>query len=181
MSTAKKPTKKISELLLKLNDPAPKEVIKAIEALKMHGNELIIEPLVKLHVETTNNAIKSEIETLLNTVKSTKVPPYVINCLQNKDYQPAHQILLSSIWNSNLDYTAYLDDIVNAAIDGELMEAMECITIFESLEAELTEEKIMPPLITLNKYLNDPGLEATPKHTLLKEVATFLNHVNQTL
>ncbi|MFD1552237.1 hypothetical protein DNU06_11615 [Putridiphycobacter roseus] len=181
MSTTKKPNKKVSELLGKLNDSEPKEVIKAIEALKLHGNEMIIEPLVKLHVSTSNNAIKSEIETLLNTIKSTKVPPYVIACLQNKEYQSAHQILLSSIWNSNLDYTPYLEDIVNTAIAGDLMEAMECITIFENLEAELDEEKIMPPLIALNKYLNEPGLETTAKHDLLKEVALFLNHVNQTL
>ncbi|MFK8038440.1 MAG: hypothetical protein AB8B74_09130 [Crocinitomicaceae bacterium] len=181
MSEAKKINKKVQDLILKLDDPDSKTQIKAIQSLKIYGNEMAIEPLVALHVTSQNNAVKSEIESLLNTLKAENTQSAVIACLTNSDYELSHQMILSSIWNSSLDYSSYLNEIVETAINGDFMAAMECITIFENLETELSEEKILGPLLTLNQYLNDTNGEESPKNSLLTEVAVFLNRMNQSL
>lgn len=181
MANEKKPSKKVLELIGQLGSAEAKTQIKAIQELKIHGTEEVIEPLISLHVVSQNNAVKAEIESLLNTLKVDGVQPSVIDCLVNVEYESAHQIILSSIWNSNLDYSDYLQEIVETAVNGDFMAAMECLTIFENMEAELSEEKVMPPLLALNQYLNDNRGEDSPKHKLLTEVAVFLNRVNQSL
>lgn len=181
MPEEKKAQKKLQALIAQLQENEAKKQIAAIQELKIHGNPTAIEPLIALHVESANNAVKSEIEGLLNTLKSEDVQPAMIDCLNNPEFEEAQQIILASIWNSNLDYSNYLNDIVVAAINGDFMLAMECLTIFENMEADLTEEKVMPPLLSINQYLNDNHGEDSPKHNLLTEVGVFLNRVNQSL
>ena len=181
MSAENKANKKVQELIGILHNSEPKKQIEAIKALKIHGNETAIEPLIALYVDTTNNVVQTEIVALLNTLKADNVQENIIECLTNPDYEPAHQIILSSIWNSNLDYSDYLNEIVTTAVNGDFMTAMECLTIFENMEADLTEEKVMPPLVTINQYLNDNIGEESPKHSLLSEVGIFLNQISQSL
>ena len=181
MAEKKKPNKKVAELVKKLNAPEPKEVIKAVKSLKIHGNENTIEPLIQLYINTTNNAIQNEIIDLLNSIKSTKVPPVLISCLVNEKYKTASQVMLSSIWNSNLDYTDYLSEIVSIAQNGEMMDAMECLTIIENMEGTLNEDKIMDALVNLKSYLVENSNENTPKMGLLREVAMILTEINETL
>lgn len=181
MADKKKTDKKVLGLIKQLELKGPKDVIKAIKSLKMHGDETSIEPLVKLYSSTKNNAIQNEIVDLLNSIKSTKVPPVLINCLTNSDYSNARQIMLSSIWNSNLDYTDYLSEIVEAAQNGEMMDAMECLTILENMEGTLSEEKIMDPLVSIKSYLSENTTVNTSKMGLLREVAMLLTEINNTL
>ena len=181
MAEKKKPNKKVAELIKNLSAPEPKDVIKAIKSLKIHGDEKAIEPLIKLYSETTNNAVQNEIVDLLNSIKSTKVPPVLIDCLTNTKYVKATQIMLSSIWNSNLDYTDYLSEIVSTAQNGEMMDAMECLTIIENMEGTLSEDKIMDALVGLKSYLVENSKENTPKMGLLREVAMILTEINESL
>lgn len=181
MSSEKKINKKVLELIRDLNDLESKVQIKAIKSLKIHGEESAIEPLIALHVSSKNNVVKSEIESLLNTLKAEGSQNAVITCLVNKDYESSHQMILSSIWNSSLNYAPYLNEIVETAINGDFMSAMECLTIFENLETELSEEEVMAPLLTINQYLNDINGEQSSKNSLLTEVAVFLNKMNQSL
>ena len=181
MPAKKKPVKKVAELLNQLQKADSKAQIQAIKDLKIHGNQTAIEPLVRCYVESTNNVVKSEIENLLNTLKVNDVQEAVIDCLSNPEFETAYQMILSSIWNSNLDYSDYLNEIVETAVNGDFMMAMECLTIFENMEFSLSEEKVMPALVTINQYLNDNHGEESPKHDLLSEVAVFLNQINQSL
>jgi len=177
----KKNNKKVTELLDKLTSSETKDVVKAIKSLKIHGNENTIEPLLKCFVDTTNIAIHNEIVDLLNSIKSTKVPAVLIDCLQKEEFIPAKQTMLSSIWNSNLDYTPYLSEIVQAAQTGEMMDAMECLTILENMEGTLSEDKIMDALVNLKSYLVEHSTVNTPKMGLLREAALLLTEINETL
>ena len=181
MAKEKKTNKKVVELLKKLDSKEPKDIINAIKSLKVSGDKSVIEPLVKLYTTTQNNAIKNEISDLLNTLKSTEAPDEVIKCLSNDKYALARTMLLSSIWNSNLDYTNYLDEIVKAGTKGDMMDAMECLTIIENMEGTLDEQKIMDPLINLKSYLVENASDNSQKNQLLKEVAQILTEINDSL
>ena len=181
MSDIKKVNKKVAQILLQLSSPEPKDIIKAIKAIKMSGNETAIEPLIDLYSNTTNNAVQSEIIDLLNSIKSTKVPAVLIECLKNEKYAKARQVMLSSIWNSNLDYTPYLLEIVESAQKGEMMDAMECLTILENMEGTLSEEKIMDALLSMKSYLVENTKENSPKMGLLQDVTLLLSEINNSL
>ncbi len=181
MSEIKTVNKKVAQIILQLSSPEPKDVIKAVKSLKMSGNETAIEPLIDLYCTTQNNAVKSEIIDLLNSIKSTKVPAVLIECLANDKYSVARQTMLSSVWNSNLDYTPYLLEIVEATQKGEMMDAMECLTILENMEGTLSEEKIMDALLSMKSYLVENSNDNTPKVDLLREVTLLLTEINNSL
>lgn len=174
-------TKKIQILIKDLESSSDKDKLQAISSIKIHGNETTIEPLVKLYCNTQNETVLNEITKIFNSLKDIKTPKEVVSCLNNKKYQKSHLMLLASVWNSNLDYTDYIFDIVQVATQGDMMAAMECITIIENMEGTLNEAKIFDALIFLKSYLQENEKEQSARMNLLKEVAVLLQEINDSL
>lgn len=184
MSMAEKettPDKKIKSLLVDLAGKDEASKVSAVQALKVHGNETVIEPLLVVLTSDSSAEVQSEIIDLLNTTKSTKVPAEIAKALVDSRFVDIRQILLSSIWNSGLDYAPYLKEIMIAGTEGEMMEALECITILENMEADLSEDEIFEPLLVLTEYLGTHKSETGPKMDLLKEITVTLQQRNNLL
>ena len=173
--------RKLISLLEVLEKGTPEKRLESIQSLKVHGDETTIKPLVECLMKEDDDSVKKEIISLLNTTKSTKVPVEIIKCIENDAYQKVHQILLASIWNSGLDYTQYMEQIVACTIKGDLMHAIECITIIENIEGEFLETQIMEPIILLKKYLVEKKNSDDPKNEILKEILITLQTINDSL
>jgi hypothetical protein len=171
---------KIKELLSTLANGDNKEQVKAVQGLKVHGNETIIESLLLVLANDPNPALYSEIVDLLNTPKSTKVPAEIAKALVDKRFVDIRHTLLTTIWNSGLDYRPHLAEIATAATEGEMMDALECITIIENIEGEMTEDQLFEPLIVLTEYLGSTKDDG-PKLDLIREVTSTLQNINNML
>jgi hypothetical protein len=67
---------------------------------------------------------------------------------------------------------------VTIAIEGDFMEAMECLTIIESMEPPLPEDQLMDCLLSLKEYFSkNPTGE---KVTLIKSIATYVQFTEDT-
>ncbi|UKN03556.1 HEAT repeat domain-containing protein [Paracrocinitomix mangrovi] len=173
--------KKVKELLSLLASKDEQKQLQAIKSLKVHGDETVIEPLVQVLAASSFDSVKYEITELLNTIKSSKVPAQVAKCLENPDYKDVRQILLASIWNSGLDYRPYLGIIATATVEGDFMDAMECITIIENIEEQLEEEHILDAIMVFNAYLVDNNDNDDSKVNLIKEIVVILQQMNDNL
>lgn len=173
--------KKIKNILLDLQKKEENKQIAAVKSLKIHGDESVIEPLIQTWIGTESEKLKIEIEDLLNTIKSTKVPEVLVSCLNNPKYSEARQTMLVSMWNSGLDYRPYLGDIASATVEGDFMAAMECITILENLEGQLEEDQVMDALLVFKTYLVDNREEKNTKSDLIKEMVIVLQQMNDNL
>ncbi len=173
--------KKIKTLLLDLGSKDEKVQLKAVKALKVHGNETVIEPLLLMLVNDASPAVYAEICEILNTIKFTSVPEKIASALVDKRFTSIRQELLISIWNSGLDYRPYLKEIMMAGVEGEMMDALECITIVENIEGELTEDELFEPLIVLTEYIASNRSESGAKLDLLKEITLDLQNRNNLL
>ena len=176
----KKESQKIEKLLEQLSSKDEQEQIKAVVKLKSEGNETVVEPLVGICNTTESEDLKKEIIDLLNTIKSTKVPEELVKCLINPAFKSSRQMMLASIWNSGLDYNQYMGEIVQATVEGDLMEAIECITILENLENGLDENEIMDGLIVIKAYLVDNKDESS-RTNILKEIVGMLQQMNDSV
>ena len=116
----------------------------------------------------------------MNNAKSTKVPEKLIYCLQQEKYKSVQQILLASIWNSKLDYRKYLAQIVQITLKGELLDALECLTIIENFEEIPSEESINEALVLLGNFLHE-NKNGSPKNDLLIEIGIVLKKMNDSL
>ena len=179
MAEEKSTNKKLQLLLADLIGKDLAKQLEAVESLRSHGNETVIEPLLDTWISTSSMELKTEIVDLLNNIKSSKVPKQIMTCLANKKYASQKQLLLSSIWNSGLDYHDYIADLVAIACDSDLMEVFEVETIIENLEGIPSDEVLSESLVTLGNYLTEHKNESSPKIDLLIQIGVMLKRMNE--
>jgi hypothetical protein len=170
--------KRLKALLLDLNSKSSEKQIAAVQAMKIHGNETIIEPLVEVLAKTSSEELKFEITDVLNNVKSSKVPEKIIACLGAKKFAGCRQELLASIWNSGLDYRAYITEIIVATLQGDLMDALECVTIVENFDSSPEEEDLNEALVVLGNYLSEHKNESSARIDLLIQIGILMKRMN---
>jgi len=99
-------------------------------------------------------------------------------------YDPANlairQEVLSTIWNSRLDYSSNLAEFVEIAIEGDYLEALECLTIIENLEGPFEESDILESQLHLKEYL-EQGQKNDQKAILISEIALLIKNFNEEL
>lgn len=179
MAEEKSKNKKLQLLLTDLAGKDISKQITAVEGLRAHGNETILEPLLDTWAATKSDELKFEIEDLLNNIKSSKVPKQIMACLINEKYAPQKQMLLASIWNSGLDYNEFVSDLVAIAVESDLMEVFEVETIIENLEGIPSDEVLSESLVILGNYLSEHKHESSPKIDLLIQIGVLLKKLNE--
>ncbi|MCC7453305.1 MAG: hypothetical protein IT222_03990 [Crocinitomix sp.] len=172
---------KIQGLLNDLSENDPAKLVSTIQSLKIHGNENTIEPLLLLLSKNPVNEVRKEIIDLLNTTKSTKVPEKIAKALSDPRFIALRHDLLVSIWSSGLDYRPYLREIVIAGTEGEMMDALECLSIVESVEEEFSENQLFDALLVLTEYLRNNKDVKDAKMDLLRELTQELQSRNNLL
>jgi len=173
--------KKVKGLLLDLQGVDQDKQLKAVKALKIHGTDAAIEPLLLVLVETDNDEVRKEIIDLINTTKSSTAPEIIADAMVDDRFTAIRHDLLISVWSSGLDYRPHLSKIITAAIEGEMMEALECVTIVENMDAGFTEDQLFDPILVLKEYLVANRNEKTPKMDMLREVLVLLQQHNNQL
>ncbi|MBI3133919.1 MAG: hypothetical protein HYZ14_04510 [Bacteroidetes bacterium] len=179
MAEEKSKNKKLQLLLADLVSNNIAKQLEAVESLRAHGNETVVEPLLDTWAATRSDELKSEIVDLLNNIKSSKVPKQIMACLVNKKYAAQKQLLLSSIWNSGLDYHDYIAELVEIACESDLLEVFEVETIIENLEGIPSDEVLSESLVILGNYLSEHKNESSPKIDLLIQIGVLLKRLNE--
>lgn len=173
--------KKLKEILSDLMSEDEKLQLKAVKSLKIHGDESMLEPLLVVYQSNPSVEVEVEIVDLFNTIKSSNTPPKIAELLRDKDYKDSRHLLLSSIWNSGLDYRPYLKEVAQAAVEGDMLLALDTITIIENIEGGLSEDEIFEPLLIFKEYLAQGQSDADPKNKLISEVVDSLEAMNNLL
>lgn len=173
--------KKLKEILSDLMSKDEGLQKKAVKSLKIHGDESMLEPLLIVFQSKPVKEIQMEIIDLFNTIKSSHAPKKVAELLMNPAYKESRQILLSSIWNSGLDYRPYLREIAITTVEGDMLLALDMITIIENIEGTLSEDEIFEPLLIFKEYLAEAQTDSDPKNEMIREIVTVLESMNDLL
>lgn len=168
---------KIKELLLELNSNEVKRVEKALSALKVHGNKTVIRPLFEVLLISENEEISSQIWSFLHDLRDEKVIPEMMSCVLDEKYLSIRLNVLNSIWNSKIDYSAYLSDFVQLAIGGDFMTALECLTILENLEGPFEETQLLEAKLMLTETYIPTQEKDGQKKQLMSDIAVFVQQI----
>ena len=91
-----------------------------------------IELVVAYYDKSDNSPIKGLIRDLLNDLKDKSLSKEVMAEI-NKELKPETlRMLVSSCWQSGLDYSDFSSDFGKLFISGDYMTALECFTVIES-------------------------------------------------
>jgi hypothetical protein len=164
-----------------------KKIVDLVETLKKEDNIIITEAIELLRQEkpfegaiglltafynnTDDNSIRKTISGFMNDIKDQAACREIIEEIR-KDWKPdTISMLVSSCWQSGLDYAEYSMDLANVFLKGDYVTAIECLTVIEENVEELSPEK-KAELKSLIK--ENPFSRGNEKSTLTNELIAIL-------
>jgi hypothetical protein len=97
--------------------------------------------LVAFYSETDNSSIKRLIREFLNDLKDQSSCEEVISELKRGLKPETLRMLVSSCWQSGLNYSAYSAVFADLFLVGDYVTAIECFTVIESSVENLTRQE----------------------------------------
>lgn len=176
-----KEKQKIDKIIEDIYSDDVKKVSKAIKSLEAHGNSSVIKPLADRLLEPINEKNKLEILELFSSLKDSSTCVEVMEIVGNDKYLSMRQSILSTIWNTKVDFSGYIDEFVFIATQGNLLEALDCLTIIENLEGPFMEEDILESQLHLKNYIESNPKKDEQKEYILSEIAIKLKDINENL
>jgi hypothetical protein len=146
-------------------------VLKTLQKLRTSGNLTYMPDLLNLLGRTSSEIIEKELIRFLADIKEKGVVSFVVAGLKEPGLEKARAGILSAIWQSGLDYSAYLDLFIKLFLEGDYMVALESFTVIEQSLEHLSDGDIAEE----RKNLMD-GLEniSEDKIPLARELVNLL-------
>jgi hypothetical protein len=137
-----KSDKKYKELDTILNGGNTNKIIEAIKSLREEiPYEGAIGLLIDHYHRSINNTVRKLISDFMNDIKDQSVRPEVVAELKKYDNSETLRMLVSSCWQSGLDYSEFSDEFVRVFLAGDYMTAIECFSVIESSAHNLSRAK----------------------------------------
>ena len=144
-----KDQKSINQIIEKLKRTNTDEVLLTINHIRNSGEPKILKILIELLNGTNDEQIFSAIVNLLNDLKIQSATSEIITAIQDDNFRKIRKNLLTSCWQSGLDYSGYLSLFVEIFIMNEFDIAFEAMTIIENIEESYTDDIINPLIAKL--------------------------------
>lgn len=179
MATAKGANKKLEGLIADLQSLDEKKFNAAMEELKIKGNNSIIAILADLYPRCSVKQ-KSAIVALLSDVKNEDAQDIIVETILDSKDEETRVALLSTIWNSTVDYSEFLNEFVRIAIKGSFLEAIECHTIIDNLEGPFDESVVMDSKIMIQENIK-AIVKDEQKSVLLSDILLKLEEFDRNI
>lgn len=173
--------KKLKAIMSDLNSNDSAKVLKALKSLEIHGDSSVIPTLADCLLRQPEPQIEYEILELFSSLKDSSSAVEVMEIIDDPLYLPIRQKLLTTIWNTKVDFSDYIDEFVEIAVDGNFMEALDCLTIIENLEGPFMEENILECQLHLKNFLESGAPHDEQKIHILSEIALKIKEINNSL
>ena len=172
---------KIKKIISDLNSDDSVKISKAVKLLETYGDSSVIRPLASRLLKNIPEKNKKEILELLSSLKDTSVVTEIMDVLGDQEFRAVRQLILSTIWNTKIDFSDYIDDFVLYATEGNLLEALDCLTIIENLEGPFMEESILECQLHLKNYLESGEHKNDQKSYIMSEIAIKIKDIDSEL
>jgi hypothetical protein len=139
MTSQENKRKELEHILSKENFVRISAAIKTLRDEAPFGGAIGL--LVAYYNQSDNNSIRRLIKDFLNDLKDQASCVEVVAEIK-KDIKPdTLRMLVSSCWQSGLDYTGWSADFADLFLAGDYMTAIECFTVIESSVHNMSRAK----------------------------------------
>jgi hypothetical protein len=134
-----KKLKELSIILKKRNNQLTAEAIKSLRNNEPFKGAIGL--LVTHFNENEDRSVRKIIEEFFNDLKDKSLRPEVMAEIRKPLNSATISMLISSCWQSGMDYSDYLEDIADVYLRGDYVTAIECMTVIEESVGNCTTEK----------------------------------------
>ena len=106
---------KIKKIVEDLNSGNATKISAAISALQVNGDVTVLKPLAELLCTELDPKNKQEIIEFFSTLNDSSAVDAMIELVKDTHFIGIRSVLLSTLWNSKLDYSYYLPEFVEIA------------------------------------------------------------------
>jgi hypothetical protein len=167
-----KSEKKLKELASFLGSKDDAAVTQSVEMLRENEPfEGAVSLLADYYDKNTSPAPRKAIEGFMNDIKDKDLRSEVITEIKKPRSSSTVGMLVSSCWQSGLDYSAFSTDIAEVFMKGDYSVALECFTVIEESLPQLsrTQKNRIIELIEEN-----PLPDSDSKKLLTLELITLM-------
>lgn len=164
----------IKQIISGLESKNDKEITKALTALQTAGNPKVLLPLANLLLNTSDQKTTSDILEVFSSLKDSSSVDEIITIIKDDKLINIRQSILSTIWNTQLDYSYYLADFVDIACEGNLLEALDCLTIMEGMSGPFEERHTLEAQLLLKEFVEDTTPKDERKMQIISEIAMLI-------
>lgn len=130
-----------------------------------------IKLLVSLYDHTEEDDIRRAVESFMNDLKDQAAAPEVISEI-NSGWKPQTiSMLVSSCWQSGLNYSSFSSDLARVFLKGDYVTAVECLTVIEEFIHEVSRIKKDEIIREIEQSHQESGRE---KAALTNELISIL-------
>lgn len=163
--------KRNSQIEKGLQSESKTDILRAIKMLRKDGSAEHVAIAIETLNKSTVDEISNEIVKFLYDLKNQVAIDPIIEALKDESKEGVHIFLLQAIWNSRLNATPHIEDLVNIAIKSDYLTCLEVLTIIENLETAPEDEVIAG----LNTVLKDAVVDNAESRDLLLSMVEVLN------
>lgn len=154
-------------------------VLKALLEVGEDGTRNMVEPILELLVHSQSESVQETVLKFLSELKISDVEQMFVDRLQNPDFKPFRQQLVSCMWNSGLNPTDDLDVLTRIACEEDYMTALEVLTLVENMEGPFDHESLEEAFSEVSIYINECEPE-DPKADLVRSLYEILTVFKET-
>ncbi len=126
-----KAEKYYKEIQQKFDTKDTRQLMATLKEIRINGQALII-PLIIEILETHNDEeIKTEILSILGQLKDKESVSYIIEALQSGKIKNYKKEIITTCWQSGLDYSGHITLFAKEFIKGNYVTAIEAFTVIE--------------------------------------------------
>jgi hypothetical protein len=175
----KKISKTLQKAIIDLGSGDQKKMDAGIKMISEKGHPGLIKELVEILVKTKNSVLQKKIVVLLSDIQDEAAIAIIMQCATDEKYREVRSEILNSIWNSKLDYSQFIADFVFMAVEGDLMESVECLTSIENMVGPFEEHHLLEAQLYLKDYHSNRTKESDQKNEIISDIATFIKDQNE--
>ena len=172
-------TVKETKILKELNSGNQDLALNALKLLENDGKIAFIAELFEIYKKQKNTEVKKKILEFVSNIQKQEAAAEIIRLIEKELNPSFRQEFLTIIWNSKLDFSAHLADIVSIAIHGDFIQALDCLTIIENMSGPFEEHQLLESQLYLKDYLDNRNNEETEKNQFISEIASYIKEQNE--
>jgi hypothetical protein len=164
-----KKVKELSVLLLKENNKIISEAVVSLRDDEPFEGAISL--LVSYYDKCEDVPVRKAIEGFMNDLKDQSACKEIMTEIRKPFKKATISMLVSSCWQSGLNYAEYSNDLVDVFLRSDYVTALECLTVIEETAHQLSLAKRNKLVKIIEEYPLQPSNE---KSGLINELISIL-------
>lgn len=130
---------KNSNILQQFQEAHSAKIISIINELREEGSDQVLEILAKYYLSTSDAEVRNAISRFFCDLQNQSSAAVIVELINNQDYQGAKQMLVSSCWQTRINYILYLETFIELVFNEPFEIAFEAFTVIENIDSRVSE------------------------------------------